>query len=110
MVMGYWSAVSLFCQVSIDITRMSNIKDVRCKPRLGTDLLIGCDLKIKIVRNFRSRLCDKNGLLCDKLCTLCDFFLSYFKHILLGFITRKPLLGCSKDNLNIKEQKLNIYT
>ena len=35
MVMGYWSAVSLFCQVSIDITWMSNIKDVRCKPRLG---------------------------------------------------------------------------
>jgi len=34
------------------------------------------------------------------------FFLSYFKHILQGFMRKKTLLGRSKDKLNIKEQKL----
>ena len=72
-------------------------------------LLTGCDKKTEIMRYFRGRLCDKNGLLCDKLCKLCNFFLSYFDHILLGFRGRKPLWGCSKDKLNIKGQKLNIY-
>ena len=72
-------------------------------------LLTGCDKKTEITRYFRGRLRDKNGLLCDKLCKLCDFFLSYFEHILLGFRGRKPLWGCSKDKLNIKGQKLNIY-
>ena len=47
-------------------------------------------------------------LLRDKLCKLCNFFLSYFKHNLLGFMRREALLGCSKDKLNIKEHKLNI--
>ena len=31
------------------------------------------------------------------------------EHILLGFRRGKPLLGCSKDKMNTKGQKLNIY-
>ena len=58
-------------------------------------LLTGCDKKTEIMRYFRGRLRDKNGLLCDKLCKLCDFFLSYFEHILLGFRGRKPLFGAA---------------